>query len=124
MIPPPPPDWNLIGSQCSMVPPLHSVGNDRSSLVTPPPPHKPSASSPPPTQNPPPPPPPHKTLRLLPPVINNVDENLIGLPDSINPDNHVTLRAPHATIFDTRLATHKTRLLGHVGSTAILVKTP
>lgn len=105
MIPPPPPDWNLIGSQCSMVPPLHSVGNDRSSLVTPPPPHtKPSASSP--------------------PVINNVDENLIGLPDSINPDNHVTLRAPHATIFDTRLATHKTRLLGHVGSTAILVKTP
>ena len=34
----PPPHWNLIGSQCSIVPPLHSVGNDRSSLVTPPPP--------------------------------------------------------------------------------------
>lgn len=57
MIPPPPPDWNLIGSQCSMVPPLHSVGNDRSSLVTPPPHTKASPS----------PPPPHKTLRLLPP---------------------------------------------------------
>ena len=35
---PPPPHWILIGSQCSIVPPLHSVGNDRSSLVTPPPP--------------------------------------------------------------------------------------
>ena len=45
-------------------------------------------------------------------------------PDAIYPDNHVTARTPHASIFDAGLAAHETRLLRHVGSTAVFMKTP
>lgn len=45
-------------------------------------------------------------------------------PDAIDPDYHVTLGAPHAAIFDAGLAAHETRLLRHVGSAAVFMKTP
>jgi len=36
----------------------------------------------------------------------------------------VTTRTPYASIFDAGLAAHEARLLRHVGSTAIFMKTP
>ena len=45
-------------------------------------------------------------------------------PDAIYPHDHVTTRTPHASIFDAGLAAHETRLLRHVGSTAVFMKTP
>ena len=44
------------------------------------------------------------------------------IPDTVNPDDHVTLRAPNSTIFDTRVALHVARLARHVGSFAVLVQ--
>ena len=45
-------------------------------------------------------------------------------PDAIYPHNHVTTRTPHASIFNAGLAAHETRLMRHVGSTAVFMKTP
>lgn len=53
----------------------------------------------------------------------NNDQSL-NSPDPINPHNHVTTGTPHAAIFDAGLAAHKTRLLGHVRSTTVFMKTP
>lgn len=35
----------------------------------------------------------------------------------------MALRTPHTAILDAGLATHEARLLGHVGSSAVFVKT-
>ena len=44
-------------------------------------------------------------------------------PDAIDPHYDVALRTPHTAILDAGLATHEARLLGHVGSSAVFVKT-
>ena len=45
-------------------------------------------------------------------------------PDAINPHNYMTIRTPHASIFDAGLAAHETRLMRHIRSTTVFMKTP